>query len=139
MCVRVCVCVCVCVHAHVCVCVSILANFYVFPRQIQGIVSFKEALYFCLLILLRVHLTDDYSLSVIRHDDKAYFLSSEVSEWFWESDLLQSMLRQVHNPCWGLLMTEKKNKKLFQTLRRVHFTSRFVLSRQQVTIYSLEE
>ena len=75
----------------------------------------------------------------MRHDDKAYVLSAEVSEWFWESDLLQSMLRQVQKPCWGLLMTEKKNKKLFQTLRRVQFTSKFVLNRQQVTLYALEE
>ena len=87
----------------------------------------------------RVRLTVDYSLCVLRHDDKAYFLSSEVSEWFWECDLLQSMLRQVQKPCWGLIITEKKNKKLFQTLRRVHFTSRFILSRQQITVYALEE
>jgi hypothetical protein len=49
------------------------------------------------------------------------------------------MLRQIDKPCWGLVMTEKKNKKLFQTLRRVQFTSHFVLGRQEIMIYSLEE
>ena len=115
-----CVCVCVCMHTLLTRLMSLHIH-----TSVRG--------------PHRVRLTHDHSLSVLRHNDKAYFISSEVSEWFWESDLLQSMLRQIQKPCWGLFLTEKKNKKLFQTLRRVQVTSRFVLSRQQITVYSLEE
>ena len=43
-----------------------------------------------------VVLTKSHSLHVLRHNDRAFCLSAEISQWFWDSDLLQSMLRQVH-------------------------------------------
>ena len=43
----------------------------------------------------RCQLTRDHSLHILHHSNGAYVLSLQVSEWFWDSDLLQSMLRQV--------------------------------------------
>ena len=50
----------------------------------------------CIFLLhYRCQLTPQHCLHVLRHSNRAYVLSPQVSRWFWDTDLLQSMLRQV--------------------------------------------
>ena len=88
------------------------------------------------VISLRVTLTSDHSLCVLRHKNHAHFLSAEVSKWFWEGDLLQSKLRQVQKPVWGRLLWEQQARPLFRELRDGGHCEEVL---KLINIYSLEE
>ena len=88
----------------------------------------------------RVTLTPSHSLSVLRHNDQAHFLSAEVSSWFWDTDLLQSMLRQVQKPIWGRLLWEQQAKQLFWELRSDSSVGKLLnRGQREITLYSLNE
>jgi hypothetical protein len=41
----------------------------------------------------RVQLTQNYTIHLVKVDDKAYMVSSDVSAFFWREDLIRSKVR----------------------------------------------
>ncbi|CAI8039064.1 hypothetical protein GBAR_LOCUS21727, partial [Geodia barretti] len=89
----------------------------------------------------KCQLTTDRSLHVVQYNSRAYILSPQVSEWFWDTDLLQSMLRQVQNarPVWGLVLQEHRAKDLFREMKRDPQLRALLYGCCEVTIYALED
>ena len=91
-------------------------------------------------LLYRVIFTSEHTLHILSQSGHAYFLSAEVSSWFWESDLLQTKLRLASKSIWGRLLREQQAQHLFEDLRRDENTRVFLRrGRREITLYNLEE
>ncbi|XP_019640772.1 PREDICTED: uncharacterized protein LOC109482490 [Branchiostoma belcheri] len=88
----------------------------------------------------QVQLTEDHHVSIIKYQDKPYIISGEISAFFWDSDLLRSMLRQKKLVMPKEVVTSDLCPELFEDLQRLKVTGIFEGDslRSHLTIYELQ-
>ncbi|KAI8518286.1 Tudor domain-containing protein 5 [Branchiostoma belcheri] len=88
----------------------------------------------------QVQLTEEHHVSIIKYQDKPYIISGEISAFFWDSDLLRSMLRQKKLVMPKEVVTSDLCPELFEDLQRLKVTgiSEGDSLRSHLTIYELQ-
>ncbi|XP_078604467.1 uncharacterized protein LOC144878090 [Branchiostoma floridae x Branchiostoma japonicum] len=88
----------------------------------------------------QVQLTDEHHISIIKYQDKPYVISGELSAFFWDSDLLRSMLRQKKVVMPKEVVTSDLCPELFEELQRLKVKGIYdgESVRTHLTIYELQ-
>ncbi|XP_066293726.1 tudor domain-containing protein 5-like isoform X2 [Branchiostoma lanceolatum] len=91
-------------------------------------------------LIKQVQLTDEHHISIIKYQDKPYVISGEISAFFWDSDLLRSMLRQKKLVMPKEVVTMDLCPELFEELQRLQVTGIYDGGslRTHLTIYELQ-
>ncbi|XP_060065755.1 uncharacterized protein LOC132546077 [Ylistrum balloti] len=65
-----------------------------------------------------IQLTGEHIVNLINLNDTAYLMSGEISGFFWEADILTSMLEQQNIPVSRLTLRQDKYPEVFEDLRQ---------------------
>jgi hypothetical protein len=88
----------------------------------------------------KIIISPSTSLHVIRHLDKPYVLSKEISLWFWESDLLHYKLHKIPNsPCSSLIYHHEAPVLFNLLLKSNNLTIYEIRTHGIISVYLLEE